>query len=184
MTTLVLTLVGDDRAGLVAAVADLVAAHGGNWENSELAELAGAFAGIVEVSIAPERADDLRAALSALDGLLTVNVHSGAESGREERGTRAPHPLDPAVAASRLLTIRVLGNDHPGIVREISSALRAHDLSIDRMTTETRDAAMYGGRLFEATVAVRVPASVDLAEVTDELERLAAEIQVDVVLGA
>jgi len=48
MTTLVLTVVGADRAGLVAAVADVVTEHGGNWENSELAELAGAFAGIIE----------------------------------------------------------------------------------------------------------------------------------------
>ena len=55
MTTLVLTVVGDDRQGLVAAVADVVDAHGGNWENSELAELAGAFAGIIEVSVAAGR---------------------------------------------------------------------------------------------------------------------------------
>ncbi|WP_127473831.1 glycine cleavage system protein R [Microbacterium sulfonylureivorans] len=170
MTTLVLTLVGDDRAGLVAAVADVVDAHGGNWENSELAELAGAFAGIVQISLAPDRVDDLRAALSSLDGLLTVSVHSGADGARD-------------AAPPRLLTIRVLGNDHPGIVREISAALRAHDLSIDRMTSETRDAAMYGGRLFEATISARMPASVDLATVTADLERLASEIQVDVVLG-
>ena len=51
MATLVLTVVGDDRAGLVATVADVVGAHGGNWESSQLAELAGAFAGIIEVSV-------------------------------------------------------------------------------------------------------------------------------------
>ncbi|MDY0907905.1 glycine cleavage system protein R [Microbacterium sp. CFBP9034] len=170
MTTLVLTLVGDDRAGLVATVADIVGAHGGNWENSQLAELAGAFAGIVEISVPAERADDLRAALTVLEGLLTVNIHPGNKGGSD-------------AAPPRRLTFRVLGNDHPGIVREVSSALRAHGLSIDRMTTETRDAAMSGGRLFEAVVAARVPASVDVAAVTADLERLAAEIQVDVVLG-
>ena len=170
MTTLVLTLVGDDRAGLVAAVADVVDAHGGNWEHSQLAELSGAFAGIVQISVDPGRADRLRAALADLDGLLTVSVHSS-----EKDESDAPAP--------RRLKIDVLGNDRPGIVREISSILRAHDVSIDRMTTRTRDAAMYGGRLFQATVSARVPASVDMAEVTAELERLATEIQVDVTLG-
>ncbi len=170
MTTLVLTLVGDDRAGLVAAVADVVDAHGGNWEDSQLAELSGAFAGIVQVSVDAADAEALRAALSDLDGLLTVTVHS---SERTESDAAAPRPL----------TIGVLGNDRPGIVREISSALRAHEVSIDRMTTRTRDAAMYGGRLFEATVSARVPASVDPAEVKAELERLATEIQVDITLG-
>lgn len=171
MTTLVLTLVGDDRAGLVSAVADVVDAHGGNWENSQLAELSGAFAGIVEISVPPERADALRGALSALDGLLTVAVHPGGKAERD-------------AAATRRLTLSVIGNDHPGIVREVSAALRANGLSIDRMTTETRDAAMFGGRLFEATVTARVPASVDLATVRTQLERLATEIQVDVALEA
>lgn len=169
MTSLVLTVVGDDRAGLVAAVADIVDAHDGNWENSELAELAGAFAGVIEVSVAPERVDDLRAALSRVDG-LAVAVHAG-------RGA------DAAAAADREIELTVLGNDHPGIVREVTATLRGHDLSIDRMTTHTSEAAMFGGRLFEATVIARVPASVDLSDVAADLERLAAEIQVDVIVA-
>lgn len=84
----------------------------------------------------------------------------------------------------RPLTLQVIGNDHPGIVREMTTVLRSHDISIDRMTTETREAAMYGGRLFEATVTARIPASVDLAALTQELERLATEIQVDVSFGS
>ena len=170
MTTLVLTVVGEDRAGLVAAVADVVDAHGGNWENSRLAELAGAFAGVIEVSVAAERAEQLRAALSGLEGLLTVAVHAGTDKRVD-------------AALPRVLSIDVLGNDHPGIVREISAVLSAHDVSIDSLETGTRDAAMYGGRLFEAHVHAHVPASVDLAEVTRELERLATEIQVDLTLA-
>ena len=171
MTTLVLTVVGADRAGLVAAVADVVTEHGGNWENSELAELAGAFAGIIEVSVEPARVDELRGALSALEGLLTVTTHTG-----DSAATDAAEP--------RSFAFRVIGNDHPGIVREISATLSAHGLSIERMSTETLDAAMSGGRLFEATIVARVPASVRVETVQAALEELAAEIQVDVALGA
>jgi glycine cleavage system regulatory protein len=168
MTTLVLTVVGDDRAGLVAAVADVVGDHGGNWETSQLAELAGAFAGIIEVSVAAERAEELRAALASLHGLLKVTVHPGAG--------------EHTSASTRPLRMQVIGNDHPGIVRDISTVLNRHGVSIDRLTTRTTEAAMYGGRLFEATVVARAPASVDLDDLTGELERLAAEIQVDVTL--
>ena len=171
MTTLVLTVVGADRAGLVAAVADVVDAHGGNWETSELAELAGAFAGIIEVSVADDRVDDLRAALTGLDGLLTVAVHASETS-----------PTDDV--DMRRLAFTVLGNDRPGIVREISSTLSAHDLSIERMSSETYDAAMSGGRLFEAKIVARAAASVDIDAVQSALEELAAEIQVDVTLGS
>ncbi|WP_438354488.1 glycine cleavage system protein R [Microbacterium sp. CJ88] len=170
MTTLVLTVVGDDRSGLVSAVADVVDAHGGNWENSELAELAGAFAGIVEVSVPEAREAELRAALTSLEGMLSVTVHTGA------RG--------PEASAGRRLTIRVLGNDRAGIVREVSSTVAGHALSIERMTTETRDAAMAGGRLFEATIAAAVPASVDVDAVRASIEALAADLQVDVTLDA
>lgn len=171
MTTLVLTVVGADRAGLVAAVADVVDAHGGNWENSELAELAGAFAGIIEVSVADDRVDDLRVALTGLDGLLTIAVHASETS-----------PTDDV--DMRRLAFTVLGNDRPGIVREISATLSAHDLSIERMSSETYDAAMSGGRLFEAKIVARAAASVDIDAVQSALEELAAEIQVDVTLGS
>lgn len=171
MTTLILTVAGADRPGLVAAVADVVDAHGGNWENSSLAELAGTFAGVIEVSVAEDRAPELSSALRGLQGqgLLTLAVLTGTP--------------DADAADDRLLQIQVLGNDRPGIVREVSAVLSAHALSIEELATETRDAAMAGGRLFEASVSAKVPASVDLDALRDDLERLAAEIQVDITLG-
>lgn len=171
MTTLILTVAGADRPGLVAAVADVVEAHGGNWENSSLAELAGTFAGVIEVSVATERTDELQDALRGLQGqgLLTLAVLTGS-----------PADTD---AEDQILEIRVLGNDRSGIVREVSNVLSAHDLSIEELATETRDAAMAGGRLFEASVIARVPASVDLDALRRDLERIATEIQVDITLA-
>ena len=168
MTTLILTVAGVDRPGLVAAVADAVDAHGGNWENSSLAELAGTFAGVIEISVAADRVGELQAALRALTGLLTVTIHTGSDAA--------------APAEANSISPSVLGNDRAGIVHEISGVLAAHALSITSMTTETRDAAMAGGRLFESTVTAKVPASADLDALRADLETLAAEIQVDVSL--
>ena len=168
MTTLILTVAGADRPGLVAAIADVVDAHGGNWENSQLAELAGTFAGVIGVSVGPDRVDELQRALRGLDGLLTVTVHTGSEM---------------AVPHDRRVTLAVLGNDRPGIVRDVSRVLSTHALSIDSMTTVTRDAAMAGGRLFESTVSATAPVSADLDALRADLEQLATEIQVDITLG-
>ncbi|MBT2474446.1 amino acid-binding ACT protein [Microbacterium sp. ISL-103] len=170
MTTLILTVAGADRPGLVAAVADVVDSHSGNWENSSLAELAGTFAGVIEVSVAPEHSEGLQTALRELQGqgLLTLAVLTGAPA---------------ADADDQVLEIQVLGNDRPGIVREVSGVLNAHDLSIEELATETRDAAMAGGRLFEASVIARVPASVDLDALRRDLERIATEVQVDITLA-
>ncbi|MCS3843145.1 glycine cleavage system protein R [Microbacterium sp. AK031] len=168
MTTLILTVAGSDRPGLVAAVADVVDAHGGNWENSQLAELAGVFAGVIQVSVTPERQDELTSALHALDGLLTVAVHTGS---------------DAAATAAQPISLQILGNDRPGIVREVSAVLKAHGVSIERIDTETKDAAMAGGRLFEASVTAEVPASADLDALRADLERLTSELQVDITLA-
>ncbi|SDS36261.1 glycine cleavage system protein R [Microbacterium paraoxydans] len=171
MTTLILTVAGADRPGLVAAVADVVDAHGGNWENSSLAELAGTFAGVIEASVPTERTGELETALRGIQGqgLLTLSVLTGTPGPSEDE--------------EQLLVMQVLGNDRPGIVREVSAVLNAHALSIEELTTETREAAMAGGRLFEASVIAKVPPTVDLDALRADLERLASEIQVDINLG-
>ncbi|MFK3835202.1 glycine cleavage system protein R [Microbacterium sp. NPDC087868] len=169
MTTLILTVAGADRPGLVAAVADAVDAHGGNWENSRLAELAGTFAGVIELSVAADRVAELQAALRALTGLLTVTIHTGSDAAAHRDASS--------------ISLSVLGNDRAGIVHEISGVLTSHALSITSMDTETRDAAMAGGRLFESTVTATVPASADLDALRTDLEKLAAEIQVDITLA-
>ncbi len=167
MTTLVLTVIGDDRAGLVKALADVVTAHDGNWERSHLAEMAGKFAGIVEVSVPSARAAGLQEALRPLHGLLDVEVHPGAGHGAVRR---------------REVAVEVVGNDHPGIVQAVSGALAEHGLSVAELETTTRDAPMAGGRLFEARALVVVPEEADLGALRAALERIAAEVLVDLAV--
>ncbi len=166
---IVLTVIGDDRAGLVAALSEVVSTHDGNWERSQLAELAGKFAGIVVVSVPDEHVEALTAAVRALDGLLDVSAYpaSGRADNRPEQ----------------LLTIDLLGNDRPGIVHEVSSVLHRHELSIEMMETHTREAPMAGGQLFEAHIVVKVPASAEPEALRADLERLATELLVDIALS-
>ena len=173
-TTLVLTVIGDDRAGLVKALADVIESGGGNWERSHLSELAGKFAGIVTVTVPEDRAQALRAALAPLDGLLAVAVHDTAAGGV---GDAEPKE------ARQELRIDLLGNDRPGIVGAVSGVLAKHDLSVAELQSSTRDAPMAGGRLFEATALVTVPAGADLVALQEALEELATEIMVDVAVS-
>lgn len=168
VANLVLTVVGEDRAGLVAALAEVVTAHGGNWEHSQLAELAGTFAGIVLVSVPDERTDALRGALTGLDGLLQVRTQTGGDA--------------LALPARQELRVSVLGDDRPGIVLEISGVLSRHGVSIQAINSESREAPMAGGRLFEAQLQARLSDEVDLARLQSELEALAAELMVDISL--
>ena len=166
MTTLVLTVVGDDRVGLVKALADVVSANGGNWERSHLAELAGTFAGVVLVTVPDRQSERLQAALAPLEGLLDVSVRSAA---------------DPVEAAGRRqVRLELLGNDRPGIVAAVSGVLARHGLGVADLQTATRAAPMAGGLLFEASAVVTVDSDAALEAVRTALEELATEILVDV----
>ena len=52
---LVLTVMADDRPGIVERIADAVAAAGGNWLESNMSRLGGKFAGILLVDIAEDQ---------------------------------------------------------------------------------------------------------------------------------
>lgn len=163
-----LTVIGDDKTGLVTALADVVAANGGNWERAQLAELAGKFAGIVVVTVPGEQVADLRAALAPIAGLLDVTVHVAGGG----------LPEEPAQA----LRIDVLGNDRPGIVRDVCGVLAKHGLNVDDLSTLTREAPMAGGQLFEAHIQAHAPAGSEAGTVRQALEALAQEIQVDLTV--
>ena len=169
MAILVLTIMGDDRPGLVDAVSGAVAAHDGNWEQSSMAHLANKFAGILKVNVAEEKVEALTAALRDLaTGGLQVGVERGG---------------DPDTTGHRRLRLELVGQDHAGIIHDISHALARQGISIEELETETRSASMAGGTLFHAEAILRAPESLSLRDLEDTLEALANELMVDVELA-
>src|SRR5687768_16438432 len=63
---LVMTLIGEDRPGLVEQLASLVVTHGGNWLESRMSHLGGHFAGILRISIPANEQTGLVTALENL----------------------------------------------------------------------------------------------------------------------
>lgn len=168
MTILVLTVIGDDRPGLVDALSAVIAEHEGNWEESRMAHLAGKFAGILRINVPQSRVAKLT---QALESLNETGLQVAVEQGRET-----------APPTRRILHLELVGQDHPGIVHDIAHALAASRISIEELTTETRSASMGGGTLFEARASLAVPESVSLEDVRASLEALADELMVDIHL--
>jgi glycine cleavage system regulatory protein len=169
MATLVLTVIGDDRAGLVNAVADVIASHGGNWERSQMSELAGKFAGIVLVTVPDDRRDELVAALEPLHGMLDVTAQLA-------RG-------DLVDEATTFISLELVGTDRPGIVSDITRVLSEHGVNIESLETKTSHAPMAGGMLFEASAELEISPTVDLVALQHALELLANELMVDLTLA-
>jgi glycine cleavage system regulatory protein len=168
-SSLVLTVIGPDRPGLVESIADIVSDHDANWIESRMSHLAGQFAGLLRVSVAAERAAGLIAGLEALSAAgLRVQVES-AEAASDRH---AEHHVE----------LELVGQDRPGIVREISRALAARGVNVEELETWCSSAPMSGETLFHARAALRLPSSGALDELRSALERLGDELMVDVSL--
>jgi len=173
LATLVMTVIGADRPGLVQMVAARVADHGGNWLESRMCRLGGQFAGILRVEVATERRDELVNALRTLevDGLRVImHAEAGVKSGAPKRGAMAK--------------VELVGTDRPGILRSVSGVFAAHGVNVEELESERVNAPMDGGVLFHARATVFVPEDVKLAAVRAELEKIAADLMVDVRVSA
>ena len=168
MTSLILTVIGPDRPGLVRALSEAVAARGGSWLESRMARLAGQFAGIVLVEAPESLLDDLRALES--QGLRIV-VQGGDATGG---GT----------AAGERLTLEVVGHDRPGIVRDITAVLAANGVNIEELTTGVLSGSFSGETMFRATAVLRAPDAAAVEAMRTGLERLGNELMVDIQTAA
>src|SRR3954454_19796681 len=169
MATLILTVLGDDRPGLVSALSAPIRAHGASWERSQLSRLAGKFAGIVVVTVDNDNLDALAADLRALSSQgLQLTLERTAEP--EERETLR-------------LNLDLLGDNRPGIVAEISASLADRAVSIEELTTDVHEAPMTGGMLFEARAVLLAPLTTDTESLRSMLEGLADELMVEIRLS-
>jgi glycine cleavage system regulatory protein len=164
-----MSVIGRDRPGLVESIASIVAKHGGNWHESRMCRLGGEFAGILRVHV---NAAHEPALVEELKGLQARGLSVLVCPGRD----------DTATTPSRLAELELVGQDRPGIVREISHALAGKGVNVEELATECCSAPMSGETLFKARAKLRIPESCPLQDLRQELERIAGNLVVDVTL--
>ena len=169
---LVLTVIGEDRPGLVGILAELISRHQGSWDKSRMARLAGHFAGVVQIHLPEEETEGLIAALPGLsDQGLTASVVDSdlSVSSEDHRET---------------FELELVGQDRPGIVRQVSSALAAIGVSVQDLRTAVESAPMTGEPLFRAYALLAPPADVGLERIREALEQLADDMMVELTIGS
>lgn len=170
MESLVLTVIGPDRPGLVESIASTIAQHGASWVDSRMSRLSGQFAGILQVSVPREHSAELFRALMELErGGLRVVVQPGTPAVDRE-------------ASARRVKLDLLGADRPGIVQSVSSALAQRGVNVEELLTECIDAPLSGGLLFKAVATLSVPEGVTLESLRIRLEAIASDLMVDIAL--
>jgi len=170
ITSLVATVTGPDRPGIVSLLSERAQGFGANWAGSRIATLAGRFAGLVHFEVPPTNVEPLAA---ALDGLQRSGVHVAI----------ATQEQIPVPAGRRAVKLELVGHDRLGIVSELSGSLARRQISIEDLHTEIVEGATPAEHLFKVKVLLVVPESVAIEELQRALEPLTNEMTVDVALG-
>ena len=169
-TSLVVTVMGPDRPGIVSLLADRAQRHGANWAASRMATLAGEFAGMVHLEVPRAQAEALAEALRALETSGLRIVVAKSDSGTAPSGFRG-------------VELELIGEDRVGIVSQLTHILAVRGVSIEHIHTEIAHAAPAAKPTFKVNAHLLVPKAVDANALRHELEALAREMMVDIALG-
>ena len=169
-TSLVVSIVGADRHGIVSLLADRAQRFGANWAASRLTRLATEFAGTVHFEVPRENADALANALRGLEssGLQIVIARSD--------GAKVPDSL-------RSVELELVGEDRLGIVSRLTKILAERSVSIESLHTEIIRSGVSGKQTFKLEAHLLVPAALSVDALRLELGTLASEMMVDIALG-
>ena len=168
-STLVLTVCAHDRPGIMSRISVTVTEGGGNWLESRMSHMAGKFAGILRISI---DSNDSVALQNDLAKLTTQGINVGVEVSADSGES----------IATKDLTLNLVGNDRPGIVKEVSQALAHMGVNVLELTTNCVSAPMSADVLFKTEAHLRVPQGFDADALTDSLEAISNDLMVEITL--
>lgn len=165
-SSLILTLVSDDKPGVVETVSQTVTAHSGSWLKSRMSYMSGKFAGIIAVSI---NNGNLEALLQDLEALKDQGIQITTEQSTKKLNNEHCQEYQ----------LQLTSLDRPGIIREVSQVLAEKNVNLIELSSEISSAPMSGEPLFEATALVAVPQNVSIDDLTDRLESIANDLMIE-----
>lgn len=169
LTRVILTVIGSDRPGLTEALAAAILAARGNWLEGHLSRLGGKYVGSVLVELPGDQFDALRDNAAHVDAAgLKVEIVAAGD----------------AAPAGTPLALSLVGQDRPGIVREVSAALARIGVNIEALETSIEDSAWSGSPMFRAEAQLLVPMGVDRDAVQAAMEAISGDMMVDFKVAA
>ncbi len=170
MKKIIISVLGQDRPGIIAAIARILFENDGNIENVSQTSLQSEFAGIFIVAI-PDilaQADLEQRMATALDG-MDLQVHI--------KPVEARHEADmPLTVESFIITTR--GPDQKGLVARVTEVIARHNVNVTNC-----QAVFKGGDDPNSNIMiyeVDIPPETDQQELFGDLRRKGAELNLQV----
>jgi len=173
MNSLIISMIGEDRPGLVERLAQCVADHEGSWIESSFARLAGKFAGVARVVMPSAQVSALQQTL----GQMANEMHLQISAERADADDQAQENEQ-----DKPIGMNVVGLDRAGIVKEISAALAARGVNVLKMQSSAFNAPMSGERMFEMQATLSKPTDLSMVELNQAFDAVESTMGVEVSL--
>ena len=167
---LVISALGNDKAGLVNELSAAILNTGCNIVDSRMSVLGGEFAIILLISgpwNAVAKMEDMLPVLGQTLGLTTISRRT------EKRSTLAN--MLPYV-------VEVVSMDHPGIVYQIAEFFSSRGINIEELSTGSYSAAHTGTPMFSLNMTISVPADLHIGQLREQFTEFCDESNLDAVM--
>ena len=167
---LVITAIGQDRAGVVHDLSKKIHDCDGNIVESRMTALGNEFAMLLLVSGNWHAVGRLEKELPEFGETNNLSVTVRRTETRSVREDQVPYAID------------VVSLDQPGIVTRLASFFAARGIEISELTTHSYAAAHTGAPMFSVQMAVNIPTSIAIAVLRDEFMEYCEELNVDAIM--
>ena len=167
MKSILISVLGDDKPGLLDSLSEIIVSNDGDWIESNMSTVEAKFAGILRVNVPAKNAKKLMKELTS--------SKLGLQIACEET---APVTL----SDFKSYNIELIGQNHVGIINKLSHVL-SNDLkaNVEGIKTEVINSSMTSSeQLFKAQINLHLPMSIDERLIKDKLELIADEMMVEI----
>ena len=166
MKSILISVLGDDKPGLLDSLSEIIVSNDGDWIESNMSTVEAKFAGNLRVNVPSKNAKKLIKELTSSKLGLQIAC---------EETVPVTH------SDYKSYNIELIGQNHVGIINKLSHVL-TYELkaNVEGIKTEIIDASMSGEQLFKAQITLHLPKSVDERLIKDKLELIADEMMVEI----
>lgn len=152
----IVSFAGLDSPNLLQSLAKYTHEQDGVWENSKFSYLEGHVAANIKVSIAEEKAIDLKAHFMAQPGLVTKIV---------EYYGKCPSPKTPT-------KLNIKTKDRPGLVTAMTAIIHQQNSELLHIETHRVEVQPLGDNVFIADLVVNIPEGSLIEDLISEIKTL------------
>ena len=167
MNSLIISVVGSDRSGIVSEISGIITSHGGNVEESRMTRLGSDFTIVMLVMVDSKWEESLVVTLQAIKELSIITKATESNT----------------VITGENCQIFLNGADNEGIVNVISKYLSKKSMNILDMETHISNAPVTGTPLFNLMAITTIPSNIDLSEIQSDLSLIAQKLGVEITVN-